>query len=186
MADQVAVTNETATVTDGAVGAPGPVMVVADTATVTDALVGRADAPSTETFAVPSTRVRKKKVFEGESPEIKDRVWDRYESDYLNRDNVVDIVARVFDLQGDPAVWTHEWAYEWDDVLFDSLQTDASGEPDSVGYNFKAVIPKDWIPEGGRTYRVEYAITVLSDVPGEELREVPVVWQIRVKSRRGT
>jgi hypothetical protein len=185
MTNQFEALAETVTVTDALAEQEGKVEALAESVTVTDVLTGRADSPATEDFHVPSLRTRRKTVIEGESPELKDRIWDRYSSDYLARDNVVDIRVRVFDLQGDPVTHTHEWAHEWDEVMYATLQADASGEPDATGYNWLSVVPREWIPQGGHTYKVEYDITVLSTADGEDYRIIPVTWEIKVKSRRG-
>jgi hypothetical protein len=47
-------------------------------------------------------------------------------------------------------------------VIFDTLQTPDIWTEDSTGYNFKHVLPATAIPNGDRTYQVEYKITPTS------------------------
>lgn len=57
-------------------------------------------------------------------------------------------------------------------VIFDALQTDGRWTLDETGYNFRHDLPAADLPNGRRTYRVEYKITPTA---GEVFH---IVWEI--------
>ena len=135
--------------------------------------------------SAPDTRVIRMDVFEDTSPTLMRRVTDL--GAYIDTDQVLDVVLRVFDLSGDdPQAATHTLPIGVEECLLSTLQTDNAWEFDALGYNFRHKVWQEMLPKGGRIYRCEYTILVQSLDVTVPTREIPLVWELHTLARSGS
>lgn len=135
--------------------------------------------------SAPDTRTVRMDVFEDTSPTLLRRVTDL--GAYINTDDVLSVVLHVFDLSGtDPKKATHVLPIGVEECLFKTLQTDSAWDLDALGYNFRHKIWQEMLPIGGRIYRCEYTILVLSTDVTITTRSIPLVWELHTIARSGS
>lgn len=101
------------------------------------------------------------------------RLFDTGE--YIQQAEIDSISVEVFNLQTAEQVG-ETFTLDVTESVFDTLQTDARWTEDDTGYNFLAVIPSDYFPSGGQTYRVEITVTPVSEYG---LEMPPILWDLK-------
>lgn len=139
----------------------------------------------------PDMRIIKMDVFEDTSPTLLRRVVDV--GGYINSDNVIDVVLRVFDMSGDtPTVPTFTLPIGVEECIVRGpapdygLIVDSAWDFDALGYNFRHKVWQQLLPLGGRIYRCEYTIHVQSLDVTIPTREIPLIWELHTLSRSGS
>ena len=103
-------------------------------------------------------------VFEGAHAHIMGRLRDS-DGSLITQATVSSIAWSIYDHIA-PTTVVASGTLTVADVVFDTLQVDArwtqENPLDSTGYNFRAVYAPTRFPRGGRTYRLEQALTLSS------------------------
>lgn len=156
-------------------------MTIANSAAFGAAITNGYNGPATP---APDTKTVRMDVFEDTSPTLLRRVTDA--GGYIDTNDVTDVTLRVYDLSSaTPLSPTFELGVGVEECLLNTLQVDTAWDYDALGYNFRHKLWEGMLPSGGRTYRVEYTIRVLSVDVQVATREIPLIFELRTAARAG-
>lgn len=97
---------------------------------------------------------------------------------YFQQSDFTSIKLKIYDKEAPATLIVSEITLTISSVIFNSLQTnDSRWTIDATGYNFRYVTLAAHLPNGGRTYRLEFKFTPADGVyaPFHAVVEVPVI-----------
>lgn len=89
---------------------------------------------------------------------------------YIHQADVTSIAYTVYDLTNASAV-VGTGTLTVASVVYDAMQTDDIWERDTIGYNFKTIIPASRFPNASRRYLLNIAFTLASGYVVNDLSE---------------
>ncbi len=116
------------------------------------------------------------KAWEDTSPYLMARIVSATNA-VLQQADISSVTYSVFDLNDTTTPVISPASIPVSQIIFNSLQTDSRWTVDATGYNFAYALPAAALPEGGRSYVVDFNVTPVSGAP------FPVVFLIHSLKR---